>query len=146
MKRTIQDLIEKIKGVTRRLQFRPRSLPTLPNEVFLGVIIILVAFGSFGLGRLSRIEGARAPIRIENAPKVTAETFAQKAAVADAGGSGPLVKNSSSQLVGSKNGKKYYYVWCSGVSRIAEGNRIYFATKEDAEARGYTPSSTCKGL
>ncbi len=146
MKRTIQDLIEKIKGVTRRLQFRSRTLPTLQNEVFLGVIIILVAFGSFGLGRLSRIEGARAPIRIENAPKVTVETFAQKATVADTRGSAPFVENSSSQLVGSKNGKKYYYVWCSGVSRITEGNRIYFATKDDAEARGYTPSSTCKGL
>jgi hypothetical protein len=146
MKRTIQDLIEKIKGVTRRLQFRPRALPTLPNEAFIGIIIILVAFGSFGLGRLSRIEGARTPIRIENAPKVTTETFTQKTTVADAGGSVPLVKNNSSQLVGSKNGKKYYYTWCSGVSRIAEGNRIYFETKADAEARGYTPSSTCKGL
>lgn len=146
MKRTIQDLIEKIKGAGQRLRFRPRALPTLPNDIFLGAIIILVAFGSFGLGRLSRIEGARTPIRIENAPKVTAETFTQKATVVGVGGSVPFVENSSNQLVGSKNGKKYYYVWCSGVSRIAEGNRIYFATKGDAEARGYTPSSTCKGL
>ena len=145
MKRTIQDLIEKIKGVVSRFRFGSRTLPILPNEVFLGVIVILVAFGSFGLGRLSRIEGARTPIRIENAPKVTGETFSQNVTVADAG----LIfspESNRSQLVGSKNGKKYYYVWCSGVSRIAEGNRIYFASQAEAEARGYTPSSTCKGL
>ena len=146
MKRTIQDLIEKIKGTAQHSPFRPRALPTLPNDVFLGVIIILVAFGSFGLGRLSRIEGARTPIRIENAPKVTSETFTQKAVVADTVPSLASLGSGSSQLVGSKNGKKYYYVWCSGVSRIAGGNRVYFETKADAEARGYTPSSTCKGL
>lgn len=145
MNRTIQDLIEKIKGLASLFRFDSRTLPTLSNDVFLGAIIILVAFGSFGLGRLSRIEGARVPIRIENAPKVTEETFTQKATVVDANTSS-LIENSSNQLVGSKNGKKYYYVWCSGVSRIAEGNRIYFASKADAEARGYTPSSTCKGL
>ena len=146
MKRTIQDLIEKIKGTARRFRFYPRSLPSLSHDVFLGAIILLVAFGSFGLGRLSRIEGARTPIRIENAPKVTAETFTQKATIADTANTVPLVESNGSQLVGSKNGKKYYYVWCSGVSRIAEENRVYFASKEDAEARGYTPSSTCKGL
>lgn len=146
MKRTIQDLIEKIKGVARRLQFRSHALPTLPHEVFLGAIVILVALGSFGLGRLSRIEGARTPIRIENAPKVTSETFVQKVTVADTGRPVSLTEGNSSQLVGSKDGKKYYYMWCSGVSRITEGNRVYFASKEDALARGYTPSSTCKGL
>lgn len=146
MKRTIQDLVEKIKGIARRFQFRHCALPVLPNEVFLGLIIILVAFGSFGLGRLSRIEGARTPIRIENAPKITSGTVDQKATVGGAGSSVFIAEGNSSQLVGSKNGKKYYYVWCSGVSRIAEGNRIYFASKEEAEARGYTPSSTCRGL
>src|SRR3989344_8528630 len=103
---SIEDITEKIKGFT---QIRSPRLRTLPDDLFLGLVIILTAFGSFGLGRLSRIEGARTPIRIENAPKITEETFTQKATVVDAI-SPTLVGNDSGQLVGSKNGKKYYYV------------------------------------
>ena len=49
-------------------------------------------------------------------------------------------------LVGSKNGKKYYYPWCSGVKSISPANLIHFADKNEAEARGYSPATACKGL
>jgi hypothetical protein len=144
---SIKDLKEKIKGL------RDFSLPqprTLPDDLFLGLIIILVAFGSFGLGRLSKIESTKTPIRIENEPKVTTETFmapvAGNKAPASIDQSASVVGATTDQLVGSKNGKKYYYPWCSGVSRISEANLLHFSSKADAEAQGYTPSSTCKGL
>ena len=50
------------------------------------------------------------------------------------------------QYVASKNGTKYYFTWCSGVSRIKEENKVYFDTKEDAIKRGFEPSKTCPGL
>ena len=50
------------------------------------------------------------------------------------------------QYVASKNGTKYYFVWCSGVSRIKDENKVFFQKKEDAEVLGYEPSSTCVGL
>ena len=134
MKGTIQDMLKKIKS--RGLSFR--ALPRIPDDVFLGAVIILVAFGSFGLGRLSRIEEAKTPIRIENAP----ETGIQ---------GDPLDKNTQksgtgASLVGSKNGTKYHYPWCAGAQKITEANRVYFTSKEEAVARGYTPASNCKGL
>ncbi len=148
---SITNLYEKIKGLA---SFRLPHLRTLSDDLFLGLIIILVAFGSFGLGRLSKIEASRMPIQIENEPLVTAETFAGVQDLATGGVLAPkpssqsanIIGSEETRLVGSKNGTKYYYPWCSGVSRIAEANRIYFPTKSDAEAQGYTPSSTCKGL
>lgn len=150
--RSIKDLTEKIKGFAEenRLNLRP-----LPDELFLGLLIILVAFASFGLGRLSKIEGSKSPIRIENAESADSrlgqesspETFPRRAKNASANALSPGVgETTGSQLVGSKNGKKYYYSWCSGVQKISPANLINFSSKGEAEARGYTPSATCKGL
>ena len=62
---SIKDLGEKIKGYS---QSKLRQPPTLPDDLFLGLVIILVAFGSFGLGRLSKIEGSKTPIQFEGVP------------------------------------------------------------------------------
>lgn len=37
------------------------------KEIFVALLVILVALLAFGLGRLSRLEADREPIRIENA-------------------------------------------------------------------------------
>ena len=96
------------------------------------LIVLLIGFGSFGLGRLSVTEErGEEPIIIKDAPA----TINQPAAV-------QITQNGS--FVASKNGSKYYTLSCSGASRIKEENKIYFETKEAAEAAGYDPSSTCK--
>ena len=120
------------------------------HEWGLVAIVFLVALASFGLGRLSKIEGAKTPIRIENAPEVTADTFkpldGAKKVSNNIAQTANIIGATTGQLVASKSGKKYYYPWCTGVQKIKEENRIYFASKTEAEARGYTPSATCKGL
>ena len=141
---SIKDFAQKIKDLGSECG---SNLRTISDDLFLGLIIILVAFGSFGLGRLSKIEGTKPPIRIENAPEVSADTFSGKV-LADTQKTPPLLYNASSggELVGSKNGTKYYYPWCTGVSRISPANLVHFSSKSDAEKQGYTASATCKGL
>lgn len=134
-------MVKKIKSAGLSIS----TLPSIPDDVFLGAIIILVAFGSFGLGRLSAIEKTKTPMRIENAPLVTSETFATTT-TRESGAGFVAGKEGSSSLIGSRNGTKYHYVWCAGAQKITEANRIYFASKEDASSRGYTPASNCKGL
>lgn len=46
-------------------------------------------------------------------------------------------------IVASKNGKKYYFAWCSGINRIKKENRIYFDTEIDAQNKGLTLSISC---
>ncbi len=144
---SIEDFRKKIKG-GGGFKVPNLTLRQIPDDLFLGLIIILVAFGSFGLGRLSKIEGTKIPIQIENAPEVTAETFSggTKADTVITQQASLISANQTSDLVGSRNGTKYHYTWCSGAQRIAETNRIYFTSKSDAEARGYTPAINCKGL
>lgn len=48
--------------------------------------------------------------------------------------------------VASKTGEKYHLPWCSGAQRIKEENKVWFKTKAEAEAAGYTPAANCKGI
>lgn len=56
------------------------------------------------------------------------------------------IQKAGAKIVASKNGKRYYYANCGGVNRIKQENRIYFNTKEEAEAKGLTLASGCKAL
>ena len=49
-------------------------------------------------------------------------------------------------LVASKKGRKYHLPECPGAQRIAQENKIYFSTKEEAEETGYQPAANCPGL
>ncbi len=46
-------------------------------------------------------------------------------------------------FVASKSGEKYYPIDCGSVSRIKEENKVFFATAQEAESKGYERSATC---
>lgn len=107
------------------------------KELYLSIVIILVATISFGLGRLSKIREEKTPITIENvgtSTEIIANTLNKN------------VTESPKIFVASRNGKKYYYAWCDSANVIKEQNRIWFATKDEAEKSGYQPAANCKGL
>jgi hypothetical protein len=53
---------------------------------------------------------------------------------------------SEGSYVASKSGEKYHLPWCSGAQHIKEENKVWFKTKAEAEAAGYTPAANCKGI
>lgn len=106
---------------------------TNERELFLTAVIILVAVISFGLGRLSKIREEKTPITIEE----DRQPNSQRAT---------LTVGEDKIFVASKNGKKYYYAWCESSQKIKESNRVWFATKEEAEKAGYEPAANCRGL
>lgn len=120
------------------------------SDIFVASVIILVAFGSFGLGRLSKIEESREPITIEDISdnggavivKNTQETTSGSANLPAVSYATQAGKN----YVASKNGAKYFLTWCSGAGRISEANKVYFTTKEEATAAGFTPAANCPGI
>ena len=116
------------------------------REAYTAALIILVAFASFGLGRLSKLEETREPIKIEYPQSAAATRLGggQDAAVA---ATLPLAETKTGgQLVASKSGTKYHFPWCSGAARISETNKVWFNSVEEARKAGYTPASNCKGL
>ena len=85
----------------------------------LPMIVLLVALISFGLGRLSAAEAHAQPIILRNAT-TTSER--------------PVYLGGD--IVASRSGSAYYYPWCSGATRIAEGNKVWFKNEDEAKKAG----------
>ena len=116
------------------------------TEYLLAMLIIVVSLVSFYLGRLSM--GERRGV---------ADSVPMKAAVIEAktpimqeivSTTSPAVEEKAivETYVASRSGTKYHLPWCPGAKQIKEENKVWFATKADAEKAGYTPASNCKGI
>lgn len=121
-------------------------------------IAALIATGSFGLGVVAGREGGggefggevliqrpepteAAPAAVGAAPKEASET---KGSAVSKPAPPPVA--SGGQYVASKTGTKYYLPWCGTAKRIKEENKVWFASKAEAEAAGYEPAKNCKGI
>ncbi|MCK5022254.1 MAG: hypothetical protein KAR54_03335 [Candidatus Pacebacteria bacterium] len=123
MEYSIEEKLYKIKEVGN----------SFVDNFFNIIIIILVGFSAFGLGRLSKIEENKTPIAIYNPNLASISIFSQK----------PL---NQQKYVASKTSDKYHAPWCSGAKKIKESNKIWFNSKEEAENAGLSPAANCKGI
>ncbi|MDO8569665.1 MAG: hypothetical protein Q7R89_02750 [bacterium] len=135
------------------------------RKLFLVITIVLVAFLSFGIGRLS-VAGNREPIRVEYDPSISNSQFPTRLPTPARSNGGQVsnqasvssalnnienalktenskIENSTS-VVASKNGARYHYPHCAGAKQIKEENKIVFATPAAAEAAGFTLAANCK--
>jgi len=145
---SIEHIIPKIKREEGGIARAP--FLTLDNNLFVTIIIILVAFLSFGMGRLSMTSQEKTPIVFSQKLPVSSEDVQQNFSQQELQGavSGSLENNSlkSGSIVVSKNGTKYHFPWCSGAQRIKEENKIWFSNEQEARKAGYEPAANCKGL
>ena len=118
----------------------------IPMHFLVIVILLLSATASFGLGVLAERDLARGAkgqgnnddLWIEQLPateQLSAATVVTKHPPAATTGS----------YVASKTGTKYYTPDCAGAKRIKDSNKVWFATKADAEATGRT-TANCPGI
>jgi hypothetical protein len=123
------------------------------DRLFIPSLILLVAIGAFGVGKLSKIQESRTPVSIKYA--VSSSTTPAAAATPpnlggdQRGGTSTSVTSSSSPrrvYVAARGGTVYYLPSCAGANRISEKNKIWFETKAEAERLGYRPAKNCKGL
>jgi hypothetical protein len=135
---SIKDFKEKIKlfwGNLKNSLYSPEKGLRIEGDVIIVLIIILVGTASFGLGKLSALEKKKTPISVyKTQESMVATVFSS------------IPKEDKGLVVASKSGTKYYYPWCSGVSKIKEENKVWFNTIEEARAKGLTPASNCTGL
>jgi hypothetical protein len=122
--RNIQEYLTQCKSVLLT------SLEAIIGEWGLLITVFVVAFGSFGLGRLSALENARPPVSIIQAPTL------EKPAGMYIGG----------LYVASRTGTVYYYPWCAGGGNISPDKAVWFPTAAAAQKAGYAPAKNCKGL
>lgn len=116
---TIAEAREKCKTVVAKV----------PRDVLIIAVLILASSASFGLGYLAGIDaGQGSDAKIEDLPASATATSA------------------TGRYVASKNGTKYYLPSCTGVEKISEANKVWFASVAAAQAAGYTPAANCAGL
>jgi hypothetical protein len=111
------------------------------NRVFF--ILFFLCFSVFGffLGRISKI--------FEDIPETSLE-FLEKTTEMAGNSASPNFQPENFQnkkgftIVASRQGKKYYFLWCSAGNNIKESNKVFFKTEEDAKRRGLTLAGNCK--
>ena len=113
----------------------------IKQDLFLILIIILIALIFFGIGRLTSPKSE--PIQIMNLEKASVEDIK------------PLEKGISEEtykgdyqgeVLGSINSDKYHLPDCPGAKQINEKNKVWFDSIQDAEKAGYKPAGNCLGL
>lgn len=117
----------------------------LNDHIFFGLIVVLVGISSFALGRASA-DGLTAlgsskesvlPIKATESPLITANPLSKSQTSTSSG---------DIRLVASKSGTKYHLEDCPGSKQIKESNKIFFTSRQAAEAAGYKPAANCQGL
>jgi len=138
---SIQELILKIKSIASLAERR---------DIFMAIVVVLVGFSSFGLGRLSSIQDLKQPIIVQNDSQTASVSKALPTSNLAVNSQKNTATNSSSispnSVVASKSGTKYHYPWCIGAKSIKEENQIWFSSIEEARSAGYLPAGNCKGL
>jgi predicted negative regulator of RcsB-dependent stress response len=114
------------------------------SELILATGVILVSLISFAAGRLTEAPSEKQRISIENFASVQSsfQNITSTSSLQDTGAKA----NAAGKFVASKNSNKYHLPACTGAKRIAEHNKIWFNSKEEAESLGYQPASNCPGL
>jgi len=129
---------EKLEKIKREVDFSGK----MERNSFVAVLLVLIALISFGFGRLSGLQTVKGEVEIEFPVGQEASSFL--GTFEDS--SKPVPAKTSGIYVASKSGTKYYLPSCGSSKRISEKNKIWFDTKEEAEASGYDPASNCPGL
>lgn len=132
-------------------------LDKIPKSLLVILAILLSGAVGIGIGLLMARDGAGKgdQLWIEQLPAVeqagiatstppVAQQAAKTAGSQTAAAAAALPSNGA--VVASKTGNVYYLPSCSGAARIKPENKVTYATRFEAEAKGLTPSKTCKGL
>jgi hypothetical protein len=116
------------------------------KDILVVLIVILVGVGSFEFGRLSK-ENRSGGLKIEYTDPQGLNSQGQGANVLYAASAATVPnkpQNASGAYFASSRGTKYYPAGCTAGQNIKEANKVWFATREEAEQAGYELSSSCR--
>lgn len=146
--RSIAQTLAKIKGLAMGIDKR---------DIYSTLLLFLAVFSGYFWGSMVKLERAKIPLQIERykpefptplcEPKIEPKSEVTiKQEQVPIMPIKPAEKPNMGLYVGSKSGSKYHLPNCPGALRISAENKVFFASKEEALAKGYTPAANCKGL
>lgn len=128
------------------LKYCKEILAKNENGIILIIGFILVAFLSFGAGKLSETYHPQTPIIFQDAPRTNAvnntvgvarDAINNQAVSASAKDSGVQTQG---KIIGNKNSMIYHVPGGAFYNKIGEQNRIYFNSEQEAQSAGYRKS------
>lgn len=144
---SIHDDAPKIKTLTAKPFMTFLNSPKGHN-LMVCIIILGVSVAGFCLG-IQSSKKDEAKVTIETNPSLvipvgtnTGQNVGNEAVKGDKSETTAPVPQTGS-FVASKKGKKYYPINCTGAKSLSESNRIYFKNAAEAEAKGYSLSTSC---
>lgn len=108
------------------------------NHFFYSLVVLLLVVGSFFLGLSTRFMDSRPSFTFVSKEEEDARFEREKDELFG------IKAVSTSTIVASKTGKKYYFVWCKGATNIKDSKKVYFDTEALAQKAGYTLAANCK--
>ncbi|MBP9771742.1 MAG: hypothetical protein KBD16_02340 [Candidatus Pacebacteria bacterium] len=122
------------------------------QEAFELLIVLAVGLGAFACGRLSVIESKAVPVAVRaqiseyNSQNTLLEQSTSSSSKTGKAGQGQGIGAlpAPGSVLGSRNGTKYHFPWCSGAQTIKEENKVWFASEKDAQSAGYTKAANCE--
>lgn len=124
----------------------------MPADLLIILIVLLSSTAAFGLGVLTGREMGKGGTD----DRLWIEQLSKEGSVLQAGAAGAVrtpeesevvaVPAATGKYVASKSGTKYHLPTCSGAKRIKDENKVWFQSKEEAEAAGYEAAANCKGI
>lgn len=120
------------------------------RDLVVAASVLLIGITSFGLGRLSALWPAEEPIAVENLEagnqnlETTQANTSQTSGLPDS--KSQILNSAQGAFVASRKGTAYHLPFCPGAQKISEANKIWFQTRQEAEAAGYKPAANCPGL
>ena len=129
-----------MRSIAKIRSYGKKLLDRVPTGVLLALVVVFASTGAYGIGYIAGQDTREGKLEVLQVPFVAATlsntvSTPIRAEVPQGG-----------QYVASRNGTRYYFPWCGGAKNIKEENKVWFSTKEEAEAKGYTPAVNCKGL
>ena len=112
------------------------------SELVLALGVILISL----IGRLTAPGVEKQPITVEYLSPAFAAGKSASQNITNGDSLQVFGERTAGEFVASKNSTKYHLPDCSGAKRIAEHNKIWFSSKEEAESVGYAPAANCPGL
>ena len=119
------------------------------KRIFWPVFAFLAVALVFGGIKLASIESSRPPVTLEYGADVVSAVQTPTTASLPSKTDEKDVTASAKHVgtyVAARGGTVYYLPSCAAAKRIAEKNKIWFETKQEAEKFGYKPAKNCKGL
>lgn len=132
---SIPDTFQIGKGEATKLPNDPKPPKKWLEIVIILLLILVSAVGGYGVGKISKIEETKIPIAVVYSNATSTPTIA---------GSQTVPARVKGKFVASRGGTAYYFPWCSGADRIAEKNKIWFESEEEAQRFGYKLAKGCK--